>query len=198
MEPRVQKYLREAYRKHALLTTKPTQKGLNKIDVFHKFCGAHLIRNKPVQMDFLLNIDDPSAVEENKQWSLTECSLLFLNVMNTEREGHISVHLHLPLLNTFGDGWFKVESSASVSKENQNLMALGELLRMACLQGSSNNVEWIKERSKAISFAIENFLIPKFERELQKDLHVSAFQHGVNQAGQNPKSLAMEGRHCPP
>lgn len=197
-EPRVRKYLRQAYRKNVLLTTKPTKKGMQEIDAFHTYYGAHLIRNKPVRKHFLLDVENPALVDEGNKKLMDESCLLFLKILNAEREGYITIHLHLSLLGDPSPDWYTKETPTLMANDNQELMKLGEPLRKACFQGNTNVDDWMVERAKTIAFAIERFMIPKFERELRRDLQEAAFKKGVKEASVNLRAMAMEGPYRPP
>lgn len=197
-EPSVRKHLRKAYRQNVLLTTKPTSKGLQEIDAFHKYYGAHLIRNKPVQAHFLLDLDNPPKMDDDKKTLMEDSRLLFLKILNAEREGLITIHLHLSLLGDPRPDWYKSETATLMANDNQELMKLGEPLRKACLQGNTNVDDWMVERSLIVALAIERFMIPKFERELRRDLQDAAFQKVVREAGLNLKAMAMDGPYLPP
>ena len=207
-EPRVRKCLRNIYRKQALLTSKPTKKGLEEIDAFHEYYGLHLIRNKPVPEHFPIDEEERATLQASMYMSgkefdeemkkrQTESCLLFLNMLKAERTGHVSIHIHLPLKDGSGDEWYKLDAGDLMSKSNQEIKALLEPLEKVYFPVDGDSEEWNHERSQVLLFAITNFLVPQFEKELRRDLQEAASKLGVKAAAENLKAAAMEGPYRP-
>jgi transcription elongation factor SPT6 len=207
-EPRIRRYLRDIYRRHAMLTTTPTKKGLDEIDAFHDFYGLHLIRNKPIKDHFPMNESEASfrrrglnAAERHEfdgemmKRERGSC-LQFLNIMKAESLGFITVHIHLPLKEQ-DDQWYKTESEFLMNRANQDLNPLMSTLTKAYLHPDGDAAEWEEERVRVLVFALTNFLLPQFESEIRKDLREAAADIGVTMAGENLKLMAMEGPYRP-
>ena len=64
-EPRVRRHLRNIYRRHAVLTTRPTKKGMEQIDAFHDYYGLHLIKNKPIKEHFPMDEKESNEKKES-------------------------------------------------------------------------------------------------------------------------------------
>jgi transcription elongation factor SPT6 len=207
-EPRIRKHLRDIFRRHALLTTKPTKKGLDNIDAFHEYYGLHLIRNKPTKEHFTMDQKDIEArslylgagerselLLEMKKEERESC-LQYLNILKAERTGDISVAVHLPLLEHHDD-WYKVDAEQLMERSNQDLNVLMSELVKVYLPPDGDTDEWNEERKKVLRFALTTFLLPQFEAELRRDLRESAAQVGVQLASEDLKAMAMEGPYRP-
>lgn len=57
-EPRIRSQLRVLYRSEAVITTRPTTKGMGVIDAFHEYYGLHLLKEKPVKEHFPIDESD--------------------------------------------------------------------------------------------------------------------------------------------
>ena len=207
-EPRIRKHLRNIYRKHALLTSKPTKKGLDEIDAFHEYYGLHLIRNKPTAEHFPIEEEERVALQASMYMSgaefdlemkkrQTESCLLFLNMLKAERTGHVAIHIHLPLREDSGEDWYKNDTSDLMSRTNQDFKALLEPLENVYYPIDGDTDEWNRERKAVLEYAISNFLIPQFEKELRRDLQEAASKLGVKAAAENLKTAALEGPYRP-
>ena len=207
-EPRVRRYLRDIFRRHAVLTTKPTKKGLNEIDAFHDYYGLHLIRGKPVKDHFpedenesFTRRENMSAAEitlrdrEMKKRERDSC-LQYLNILKAESTRDITVHIHMPLLEWLPD-WYEIDAEQLMSVSNQNLYPLmSELLRVY-MPSDGDTTEWEEERKKVLHFALMKFLLPQFEAETRRDLREAATKIGVLAAASSLKESAMEGPYRP-
>ena len=115
-EPRIRKHLREMYKKRALLTTRPTNKGIETIDPFHEFYGLHLLRNKKVKDHFYpdeeemevetvgFTVDERREKDEMVRNVRKQSCLQYMNVMKAEKSGHLKVYIHLPVPDDGGVG----------------------------------------------------------------------------------------------
>lgn len=207
-EPRVRRYLREIYRRAAVLTSKPTKKGMQEIDAFHDYYGLHLIRNKPVKDHFPVDKAESEARKihlgeaERKEFDLEmkkkqrDSCLQYLNLLKAEQTGDISVHIHLPFLEQ-GEDWYKTPTDRLVSRDNQDLSSLMNELKKVYFPLDSDTHEWNAEREKVLHFALTNFLLPQFEAEVRRDLRDAAGSEGVVAAGENLKETAMQGPYRP-
>jgi transcription elongation factor SPT6 len=207
-EPRVRRYLRNIYRKYAKLTTRPTKKGVEDIDAFHEYYGLQLIHNKPVKDHFPL---DQTEIQERKlNRGPEECReidkelkerernscLQYLNIYKAEKTGHITVSIHLPIVDEYADEWYKANENFS-DREKQDLSVLMDQLESVYLPLEVDSTEWNEERKKVLSHALLNFLLPQFEAETRRELEEAAFHVGVIAAAENLHKLAMEGPYRP-
>jgi transcription elongation factor SPT6 len=208
-EPRVRRYLRNIYRKHAKLTTRPTKKkGMEEIDSFHEYFGLHLIHNKNIQDHFPM---DQNEIHERKlgrepeecreidaemrEMERNSC-LQYLNIFKGEKMGYISVSIHLPFIEEYGEEWYKADENFS-DRQKQDMTSLMNGLQKAYLPLEEDSPEWNEERNKVLSQALLNFLLPQFESETRKELEEAAFRIGVTAAAEDLRKMAMEGPYRP-
>mmetsp|Transcript_3991 Transcript_3991/g.10444 ORF Transcript_3991/g.10444 Transcript_3991/m.10444 type:complete len:1955 (-) Transcript_3991:295-6159(-) len=207
-EPRVRRVLRQIYKQHAKLTTRPTKKGMEEIDAFHEYFGLHLIHNKPIKDHFPLDENELQEKKigrgpeecceidsEMKERERQSC-LQYLNIFKGEKTGHISISIHLPFLDDFGGDWYKAHENFS-DRQMQNVKPLQDVLEKAYSPIDNDSIEWTEERKKVISQAILTFLLPQFEAETRKDLEEAAFRIGVTVAADDLRRMAMEGPYRP-
>jgi transcription elongation factor SPT6 len=205
-EPRVRRCLRDVFRKNALLTTKPTKKGMEDIDAFHDFYGLHLIRNKPVKAHFPMDLQemearkaelspsDQAELEREMKSRHRDSCLQYLHILKAEQSGDTSVHVHLPFLEQ-PDNWYS--SERLTSRENQNLSCLLDELRRVYLPLDGDTEEWNLEREKVLQLALTNFLLPQFELELRRDLRDEAGSVGTLAAAESLRAAASQGPYRP-
>lgn len=207
-EPRVRRHMRNIFRKIALLTTRPTKKGIENIDAFHDYYGLHLIKGKPVKEHFPLSEVEMEARKANlgplerqeldsemKEREKTSC-LQYLNILKAEQTGDISVHVHIPLIEQHEE-WFKDDAGTLMSRDNQDLSMFVRELERVYLPQNGDSDEWNSERRKVIRLAILSFLLPQFEAEVRRDLREAAVKVGVLNAAESLKEMAMEGPYRP-
>jgi transcription elongation factor SPT6 len=207
-EPRVRMYMRNIYRKHALLTTRPSKKGMENIDAFHDYYGLHLLKGKPIKEHFPPDENEIEALKANlgpherkelesemQEREKNSC-LQYLNLLKAEKTGDITVHVHMPYLEQ-NEEWFKEEAGALTSRENQDLSVLVKELAKVYLPTNADSDEWNNERRKVIRLAILSFLLPQFEAEVRRDLREAAVKIGVLNAAYSLKGMAMEGPYRP-
>ena len=208
-EPRVRRHLRAIYRSEAVVTTRPTSKGMGVIDAFHEYYGLHLLRNKPVKEHFPLDEvelgkkrarltgDEIKELDAELKKKETNSCIQYLNLLKAERSGDIAVQIHLPYTNHGADSentpWYK----RSPSREEQNIGRLMELLERVYLPVDGDMDEWNSERKKILRMALVHYLLPQFEAETRRDLRDASTRTGVEAAGENLKVLAMEGPYRP-
>ncbi|GAX13330.1 transcription elongation factor SPT6 [Fistulifera solaris] len=204
-EPRVRRTLREIYRKHAVLTTRPTKKGLDVIDAFHDYYGIHLIFAKPVKEHFPVDADEAQrrkdilGPSEQKEYDneMTErqrrSCLQYLNVLKAEQTGLVSLHVHLPLKEK-RDDWYSIDTDQLLNT-NQNLKPLLDELEKVYLPLDAD--EFNEERRKVVHTALTNFLLPQFEAELKRELRDTSVKIGVEAAASNLRKMAMDGPYRP-
>lgn len=207
-EPRIRMVLRNLFRMHAVITTKPTKKGIDEIDSFHDFYGLHLIRNKPVKDHFPLDKVESSirkadlGEEERRELDLEmqkreyDSCLQYLNILKAEESGDITSHVHLPLLEHLDD-WYKIDTDQLLGRDNQDDSPLYNELEKVYLPPDVDTDQWNGERCKVLRFALNTFLLPQFEAELRRDLRDAATRIGVKMAAENLRKLAMEGPYRP-
>jgi len=208
-EPRVRRHLRTIFREKAVLTTRPTKKGLDTIDAFHEYYGLHLIKNKPIKEHFPMEGKEIEArkdhlgPEERRELDLEmkkreeESCLQFLRIVEAEHFGHINVHVHVPYLKTNQDSWFKESKKDYLNRENQDLAPFMAELEKVFLPLDGDTEEWNEERRKIFRFALIKVLLPEFERETRRELREAATMVGVAAAGNNLRVMAMEGAYRP-
>jgi transcription elongation factor SPT6 len=207
-EPRVRHVLRELYRRHVLLTTRPTKKGKDIIDSFHDYYGIHLIKGKPVREHF--PIDNSEAyvrrsglsgaeinelTKEMKNREKHSC-LQYLHMLKAESTGDITIHIHLPLLEIH-EGWYDADTEQLFRKNNQDLHFLINELIKVYMPTDGDTPEWQEERKKVLNFMLSNFLLPQFESETKRDLREAATKMGILDAAENLRTVAMEGPYRP-
>lgn len=206
-EPRIRRHLRNIYRRHAVLTTRPTKKGMDVIDAFHDFFGLHLIKDKPVKEHFPM--DESESAERRAGLSPEECNeldaemkrrerescLQFLNIIKAEKTGHLHVHIHLPLAEAY-DEWY-AQGDIYTSRDKQDIKGLMEELEKVYFPMDGDSEAWNDERRKVLTQALLVFLLPQFESETRRDLREAAVKVGVMAAGENLHVVAMEGPYRP-
>ncbi|CAJ1945658.1 unnamed protein product [Cylindrotheca closterium] len=206
-EPRVRRHLRNIYRRYAVLTTRPTKKGNEIIDAFHDYYGLHLIKDKGVKEHFPM--DEKEAAEKKAMLGPDECReldremkkrehescLQYLRILKAEHTGHISVHVHLPLKEQFDD-WYTHEEQYA-TRDKQDIGALMEELERVYFPLDGDTEEWNDERRKILTQALIQFLLPRFEGEIRRELKEACMRIGVEAAGENLYNLAMEGPYRP-
>ena len=216
-EPRVRKYMRQLFRQYALLTTKPTAKGLEELDAFHDYYGLHLIRNKPTQDHFPAILTDTpdqirqrnlmSPIERNemdtnrKQRQIDSC-LQYLNIIKAAQAGFLTSHIHLPMASDISSGlddWYHPDNKAFSSNRAafQSLDILAQPLERVYMPPDGDTDAWNNERKQVVRMALTNFLLPALEAELRRDLMEVASRVGVQAAASNLREMAMEGPYRP-
>ena len=207
-EPRVRRVLRNIYKTHAKLTTRPTKKGTEEIDAFHEYFGLQLIHNKPIKDHFPLDEeelhqkklgrgpDECREIDSEMKERERQSCLQYLNIFKGEKTGHISVSIHLPFLDDFGGDWYKADENFS-DRQKQDLKPLMDVLQKAYSPIDPDSIEWTEERNKVLSQALLTFLLPQFESETRKDLVEAAFRIGVTVASEDLHGMAMEGPYRP-
>jgi transcription elongation factor SPT6 len=210
-EPRIRKQLREIYRANAVLSTRPTSKGLENIDPFHELYGLHLLRNKSVKDHFPvdnqalqrkmagLDTDERTELDAKIKSIERDSCIQYMNILKAERSGHVKYHVHLPFVDggLDDDSWYKQGDDYFNSREKQDFALLMNELEKIYLPTEPDTEEWNEERNKIIRFALINFLLPQFEAELKRDLRTAAVKVGINAAGKNLKAMALEGPYRP-
>jgi transcription elongation factor SPT6 len=206
-EPRIRRHLRSIYRRHAVLTTRPTKRGTEVIDAFHDYYGLHLIKDKPIKEHFPM--DENEAAQRRIGLGPEECNeldaemkrrerdscLQFLNILKAEKTGHINVHVHLPLAQLYDD-WYALGDVYS-SREKQDLKVLMEELEKIYFPMDGESKGWNEERKKVLTQALVSFLLPQFESETRRELREAAVKVGVIAAGESLHKMAMDGPYRP-
>eukprot|EP00980_Cylindrotheca_fusiformis_P020319 scaffold7344_cov145-Cylindrotheca_fusiformis.AAC.17 len=206
-EPRVRRHLRNIYRRHAVLTTRPTKKGTEMIDAFHDYYGLHLIKNKGIKEHFPM--DEKESAEKKSMLGPEECQeldremkkrennscLQYLRILKAEHTGNITAHVHLPFKEEFDD-WYNQDEQYK-NREKQDLSPLMHELERVYLPLDGDTEEWNAERKKVLTQALLQFLLPKFEAEIRRELKEAAVKVGVETAGESLHSMAMEGPYRP-
>ncbi|KAL7554309.1 hypothetical protein ACHAWF_017747, partial [Thalassiosira exigua] len=210
-EPRVRRQLRAIYRAEAVVTTRPTAKGLAAIDAFHEHYGLHLIRDKPVREHFpmdetelgrrraRLNAEEVKELDEALRKKETDSCVQYLNLLKAERTGEITVQIHLSYVPDASDDdnpWYK-RTPENLPRDRQDVSRLSEALERVYLPADGDTDEWNAERKKVIRAAIVSHLLPQFEAEARRDLRDVATRTGVETAGKNLKAMALEGPYRP-
>jgi len=206
-EPRVRTVLREVYRKHALLTTRPTKKGMQNIDAFHDYYGVHLIHNKPTGDHFPVSTERIQAesigVASTEMEQLYQAArdrarlsgLQFLHVMKAERTGDVLVHIHLPLESEPSD-WYHAKDQAKLFRRGeQDLSCLMKELEPAFLPLDEDQLNG--ERRKILEFCLRQILLPQFESELLREMRELAVRYGSKEAAEGLRKRAMLGPYRP-
>lgn len=203
-EPRIRRHLRDIYRKHALLSTIPTKRGILEIDSFHDHYGLHLIRGKPVAHHFppsdltpgLSTQEQMEQEAEMKKREKASC-LQFLNILKAQHLGTLTAYVHLPL-KELNDKWFSpTDGKVTFGKGNQSIDLLMNDLIKVYMPTDNDSSDWSSERMKVLEAAVTTYLLPAFEKELMKDIRDAAVKIGVLDAGNNLKEMALEGPYRP-
>jgi transcription elongation factor SPT6 len=208
-EPRIRRHLRDIYKRHALLTTRPSPKGMDSIDFFHEYYGLHLIHNKKVADHFYpsekelemksMGFSAEERKEMNERTKVVErqCCLQYLNVMKAEKTGHVKVDIHLPFTKDDGDDWYNKEDGFFNCRDNQDLDPFMEELRKVYYPSDGDHDEWNNQREQIIRFALKTFLLPYFEMEVKRELREVAYKMGIRDAGDHLYGMSMEGPYRP-
>lgn len=206
-EPRVRRHLRNIYRRHAVLTTRPTKKGTEMIDAFNDYYGLHLLKNKGIKEHFPM--DEKESAEKKAMLSPDECQeldremkkrehdscLQYLRILKAEHTGYITAHVHLPQLEEHDD-WYNQDEQYK-NRDKQDLSPLMQELERVYFPLDGDTEEWNVVRKKVLTQALLQFLLPKFEAEIRRELKEAAFKVGVEAAGENLRNMAMEGPYRP-
>mmetsp|Transcript_31486 Transcript_31486/g.66230 ORF Transcript_31486/g.66230 Transcript_31486/m.66230 type:complete len:2030 (+) Transcript_31486:171-6260(+) len=210
-EPRIRRQLRAIYRSEAVITTRPTSKGMGMIDAFHEYYGLHLLKDKPVKEHFpmdeselgkkraRLNVEEVKDLDVELKRRETNSCIQYLNLLKAERGGDITLQVHLPYMHDVSDAdtpWYKRNPEA-LSRDRQNIGRLMEALERVYLPADGDTDEWNDERKKILRMALVNYLMPQFEAETRRDLKDVSTRIGVEAAGQNLQLMAMEGPYRP-
>lgn len=210
-EPRIRKQLRDLYRSKAVLSSRPTSKGLDSIDPFHEFYGLHLLRNKSVKDHFPpderetemkktgLNSEERKEFDDKLKRVERDSCMQYTNLLKAERGGHLKFHIHLPFVDggLYDHEWYKKGDDYFNNRENQDFAVMIQELEKIYLPSNPDTDEWNEERNKILRFALSNFLLPQFEAEMKRDLRDAAVKVGIDAAGKNLKTMAMEGPYRP-
>ncbi len=208
-EPRIRCHLRKMYKERALLSTRPSSKGLETIDFFHEYYGLHLLRNKKVADHFYPDPDELEmkslgfSVEERKEMGEQakkierQSCLQHLNIMKAEKTGHVKVHIHLPFTDGANDNWYKNEDEHVANRDYQDISPLVEELKKVYFPSDGDNDDWNNQREQILRFALKTFLLPYFEMEMKRELREAAHRIGIQDAGKNLYSMSMEGPYRP-
>lgn len=210
-EPRIRRQLRAIYRAEAVISTRPTAKGLAAIDAFHEYYGLHLIRDKPVKEHFppdqaelerrrvRLNAEELKELDtELKKREANSC-IQYLNLLKAERSGDITVQVHLPFVSNIEDAstpWYKL-SADKRGRDRQDVARFMEALERVYFPANGDTDEWNEERRKILRMALVNYLLPQFEAETRRDLKDASTRIGVEAAAQNLNTMAMTGPYRP-
>jgi transcription elongation factor SPT6 len=205
-EPRVRRCLRDIYRRFAVVSTTPTQKGKDEIDAFHDCYGLHLIKGKPVSDHFEMGENEtfqrqaglsfPEINELNLEMKKREkhSCLQYLQILKAEATGDVVVHIHLPLVENH-DNWYR--NTDLFERNNHDIRCLFNELEKVYMPSDSDSPEWEEERAKVLKLAIFTFLLPQFEAETRKDLREAAMKLGILDAAESLRTIAMEGPYRP-
>ncbi|KAL7543962.1 hypothetical protein ACHAXR_013374 [Thalassiosira sp. AJA248-18] len=212
-EPRIRRQLRAIYRSEAVVTTRPTSKGMNAIDAFHEYYGLHLLKDKPVKEHFpmdevelgkkraRLNAEEVKELDSALKKKETDSCIQYLNLLKAERSGDISLQVHLPYLNdVISDAdntpWYK-RNPDMLGRDRQDISRFMEALERVYLPANGDTDEWNTERKKILRMALISYLLPQFEAETRRDLRDVSTRTGIEAAGQNLRVMAMEGPYRP-
>ena len=210
-EPRIRRQLRAIYRSEAVITTRPTAKGMGIIDAFHEYYGLHLLRDKPVKEHFpmeeaelekrraRLNTEEVKELDAELKAKEGNSCIQYLNILKAERGGDVTVQVHLPFVSDVTDNdapWYK-RSAETMGRDRQNIGRLMEALERVYLPANGDTDEWNDERRKILKLALVNYLLPQFEAETRRDLKDVSTRIGVEAAAQNLHAMAMEGPYRP-
>jgi len=209
-EPRIRRALRSIYRSEAVISTRPTAKGIAAIDAFHEYYGLHLLKNKPVKEHFpmdqselgrlraRLNATEIKDLDDNLKEKETSSCIQYLNLIKAERSGDISLNVHLPYLddNTSTEPWYK-RNPDKLGRDKQDTCRLMEALERVYLPVDGDSEEWNDERRKILRMALVHYLLPQFEAETRRDLRDISTRVGIEAAGQNLQTIARQGPYRP-
>ena len=208
-EPRVRMYLRKLYKQYAVLTTRPTKKGIEEIDAFHEDYGIHLIKAKPLKDHFPASDDEIKELQANHTTLKAKDSVLidlkkreeesctqYLKILKAEQSGTISVHVHLPLVE-YHEDWYKQFNRDFHDRDKQQSEALMSHLKRVYLPPEGDSDVWNNERMKVLKDALFKFLLPQFELEMRRELRLAASKTGIKLAGSSLRGMAMEGPYRP-
>jgi len=196
-EPRIRKYLRAMYRKKALVTTRPTNKGIDTNDPFHEFYGLHLLRNKKVKDHFYpdeeememetmgFTVDERKEKDEKVRNIQKQSCLQYMNVMKAEKSGHLNVFIHLPSTDDAGIDWYKKDDDYFNNRDRQDLSPFIEELKKVYYPTNGDLDEWNNQREMILRLSLKKFLLPFFEAEMRRELCEASYKAGIKDAGEN-------------
>jgi len=209
-EPRIRRHLRKMYKDKALLTTRPSSKGLDSIDFFHEYYGLHLLRNKSVKEHFTpdekelemkslgFSADERKEMDEHAKNIERRSCLQYLNILKAEMTGHVKIHIHLPFATNASENWYdKKDDSYFSNRDNQDLSPFIEELKKVYYPSDGDHDEWNYQREQILRYALKTFLLPRFEMEMKRDLRDAALKIGIKDAGNTLYAMAMEGPYRP-
>ena len=171
-EPRIRSQLRTLYRAEAVITTRPTSKGMGAIDAFHEYYGLHLLKEKPVKEHFpmdeselgkrraRLNAEEVKELDAALKKKEIDSCIQYLSLLKAERSGDIALQVHLPYLDEFREGgneWYKHRPN-TLSRENQDVRKFMEALERVYLPANGDTDEWNEERRRILKMALINYL----------------------------------------
>jgi transcription elongation factor SPT6 len=208
-EPRIRRSLRQIFQDQAVLTTRPTKKGLESIDAFSEYYGLHLIRKKALKDHFPLNEKERNSrkismgFEEGKEFEKEmkrreiESCLHYLRILEAEHLGLISVHVHMPYKEMDEESWFTEDKELWADRERQDFSSLLNPLEKVLLPLEGDTEDWNDVRRKIMKFALTKVILPELEQEMRLDLRDAAFKVGILKAGENLHEMAIEGPYRP-
>lgn len=208
-EPRIRRVLRDLFQAKAVLTTRPTKKGLDDIDVFSEYYGVHLIKSKPVKDHFPVDAKERDsrkmsmAQDEGKEYDKEmrrrekESCLNYLRILEAERLGLVLVHIHMPYKRSDDESWFKEGREIWADRDNQEIAPLLNELEKVFFPADGDSDEWNEERRKILKFSVTKVLLPEFEQEMRREMREAATNVGILDAGDNLREMAMEGPYRP-
>jgi len=166
-EPFLRHKCRSIFKRHATVSTLPTQKGRTEIDFFHPLHGLQYIQRKPV-LDFLHSGDRTQ----------------FLKIVKAERDGFLTYTIHPPervreVEDNRGEFHEKWELDLQVFLRGFESKWTGEPSKIPSDYVPSR---WEKERRAVLEEALVNFILPKLEDELRGELLQKAREEVVREA----------------
>ncbi|CAM9648035.1 unnamed protein product, partial [Ascophyllum nodosum] len=170
-EPRVKAKCRQIYRRFAVLSTNPTDRGREEIDAFHPLYGLHYLKQKEVGEFFL--------GEDRTQW---------LRIEKGKAEGMLTWKIHPPERSsmTVDDRGNMVDSSdidlspfLSLLNPTYNPGGGGGF---DSLGGASVKQGWEEQRRLVVKEALVSHILPGLEMEVVSELRSAARTAIIQQA----------------
>lgn len=187
-EPSVRGFVRDSYKRLAMVSTRPTAKGKAVITPFHELFGLHFLDRKPLT-DFYQGTD----------------RVLFIRLIEAEREGLITITMDLPTIKRV------VESSSGSGSGAQEveIVDIATFLKEVVLNflpkqsmhedlHPQSRSSWDRERLLCLQTCVDQQLVPSLQAEIRRELVRVGKEVIVQQAADNFSAMLAMGPYIPP
>jgi len=172
-EPRVHSFMRELYRAHVTVSTRPTAKGVEVIGAFHDLFGLHLLSRKPVYTFF----QDPKGPE------------MYVRLARAEKDGLLTISFDAPTV-MLDDGNEVADLEFFL---NANNSPGGMSLQHIATPTYAEDDEWQRERMEILRECVRTYLMPSLKKETVRELQRRGKEEIVVAAAAAYRKLANTG-----